>query len=285
MSEPTPDPAAPGKGQFLVYEAEDGRVKIDVRLADETLWLPQAQLASHVATRFRIWATQRLKEYIVKGFTLDDERLKNPQQPFDYFEELTRRIQDIRTSERRFYQKITDIYGYRQELSGGRRTARTEQPGRAIPDLRRRPGDAPHPHAHERLDQEARRFSEHQRPRHPDPCRENLARDGAAAGGGRVRAVSPAADRRAVAGRQRLRPHGQAIDGRRTGKEETMNMTPDDGRLLAELCEQHGVSADKVRKLLDAVRDYEFKDRRTGVYEALREILKSKPATKTERPA
>lgn len=161
------------KGQFLVYEAEDGRLKIDVRLADETVWLTQAQMAelfqtsvpnvsihiknvfdegeltpeatlkkfltvrregsrevqrsldhynldmiisvgyrvkSHVATRFRIWATQRLKEYIIKGFTLDDERLKNPDQPFDYFEELTRRIQDIRTSERRFYQKITDIY-------------------------------------------------------------------------------------------------------------------------------------------------------------------------------
>jgi hypothetical protein len=57
-----------------------------------------------------MWATQRLREYIVKGFVLDDERLKNPDQPFDYFEELTRRIQDIRTSERRFYQKITDIY-------------------------------------------------------------------------------------------------------------------------------------------------------------------------------
>ncbi|HMW81843.1 MAG TPA: virulence RhuM family protein [Accumulibacter sp.] len=173
MSELIPEPSAPGKGQFLVYEAEDGRVKIDVRLADETVWLSQALIAelfqtsvpnismhirnvyeegelqpettikkfltvrqegsrvvrrqldhynldmiisvgyrvkSHVATRFRIWATQRLKEYIVKGFTLDDERLKNPQQPFDYFEELTRRIQDIRTSERRFYQKITDIY-------------------------------------------------------------------------------------------------------------------------------------------------------------------------------
>jgi hypothetical protein len=61
-------------------------------------------------TQFRIWATQQLREYIVKGFVLDDERLKNPDQPFDYFEELTRRIQDIRTSERRFYQKITDIY-------------------------------------------------------------------------------------------------------------------------------------------------------------------------------
>ncbi len=162
-----------GTGQFLVYEAEDGRIKIEVRLADETVWLTQQLIAelfqttvpnismhirniyaegelhpeatikkfltvrregnrdvgrnidfynldmiisvgyrvkSHVATRFRIWATQRLKEYIIKGFVLDDERLKNPDQPFDYFEELTRRIQDIRTSERRFYQKITDIY-------------------------------------------------------------------------------------------------------------------------------------------------------------------------------
>jgi len=68
------------------------------------------RVKSHVATQFRIWATQRLREYIVKGFTLDDERLKNPDLPFDYFEELLRRIQDIRTSERRFYQKITDIY-------------------------------------------------------------------------------------------------------------------------------------------------------------------------------
>jgi len=68
------------------------------------------RVKSAVATRFRIWATQKLREYIVKGFVLDDERLKNPDQPFDYFEELLRRIQDIRTSERRFYQKITDIY-------------------------------------------------------------------------------------------------------------------------------------------------------------------------------
>jgi len=161
------------KGQFLVYKAEDGTLKLDVRLEDETVWLTQADMAelfqvkpqnitmhlknifaegelyqpatckeflqvqtegsrqvkrrrkfynldaiisvgyriqSQVATHFRIWATERLKEYIVKGFTLDDERLKNPDLPFDYFEELTRRIQDIRTSERRFYQKITDIY-------------------------------------------------------------------------------------------------------------------------------------------------------------------------------
>ena len=163
----------PAAGQFLVYQADDGRTKIEVRLENETVWLTQAHLAelfqttqqnislhlqniydegellraathkeylsvrqegsrqvkrpmdfynldaiisvgyrvkSAVATRFRIWATQQLREYIVKGFVLDDERLKNPAQPFDYFEELTRRIQDIRTSERRFYQKVTDIY-------------------------------------------------------------------------------------------------------------------------------------------------------------------------------
>ena len=163
----------PSLSQFLVYETEEGDLKLDVRLDGETVWLTQQMMAelfqttkqnvsqhikgiyeegelsleptvkkfftvrkegkrevereleyynldliisvgyrvkSHVATRFRIWATQRLKEYIVKGFVLDDERLKNPDMPFDYFEELTRRIQDIRTSERRFYQKITDIY-------------------------------------------------------------------------------------------------------------------------------------------------------------------------------
>jgi len=64
------------------------------------------------ATAFRIWATERLKEYIIKGFTMDDERLKNPDNVFgkDYFEEQLARIRDIRSSERRFYQKITDIY-------------------------------------------------------------------------------------------------------------------------------------------------------------------------------
>jgi len=67
---------------------------------------------SSQATAFRIWATERLKEYIIKGFTMDDERLKNPNNIFgkDYFEEQLARIRDIRSSERRFYQKITDIY-------------------------------------------------------------------------------------------------------------------------------------------------------------------------------
>ena len=68
------------------------------------------RVKSHTATRFRQWATRQLREYIVKGFVMDDERLKNPDQPFDYFDELLRRIQDIRTSEKRFYRKITDIY-------------------------------------------------------------------------------------------------------------------------------------------------------------------------------
>ena len=67
---------------------------------------------SKQATNFRIWATQVLREYIIKGFAMDDERLKNPDNPFgkDYFDEQLERIRDIRSSERRFYQKITDIY-------------------------------------------------------------------------------------------------------------------------------------------------------------------------------
>lgn len=163
----------PSKSQLLIYQSEDGRIKLDVRFEGETVWLTQQLMAelfdttqqnislhlqhifeegelsleathkeflsvrqegnrqvsrrldyynldaiisvgyrvkSRVATQFRIWATHQLREYIVKGFLLDDERLKNPDLPFDYFEELVRRIQDIRTSERRFYQKITDIY-------------------------------------------------------------------------------------------------------------------------------------------------------------------------------
>lgn len=64
------------------------------------------------ATNFRIWATKVLKEYMIKGFIIDDERLKNPNYIFgeDYFEEMLERIRNIRSSERRFYQKITDIY-------------------------------------------------------------------------------------------------------------------------------------------------------------------------------
>ncbi len=161
------------KSQIIIYKAEDGQTKIDVRFDGETVWLTQNALAelfqttkqnislhiinifkedelrheatvkhyltvrkegsrevsrdleyynldliiavgyrvkSNIATAFRQWATANLREYIVKGFVLDDERLKNPDLPFDYFENLTRRISDIRTSEKRFYRKITDIY-------------------------------------------------------------------------------------------------------------------------------------------------------------------------------
>ena len=61
-------------------------------------------------TQFRIWATQRLSEYIVKGFALDDERLKQGGKNTRYFQELLQRIRDIRSSERNFYQQVTDIY-------------------------------------------------------------------------------------------------------------------------------------------------------------------------------
>lgn len=76
------------------------------------------RVRSPVGTRFRQWASAQLKEYLVKGFVLDDERLKNPGKGRDYFDELTRRLQDIRTSERRFYQKITDIYATSVDYDG-----------------------------------------------------------------------------------------------------------------------------------------------------------------------
>ncbi|MCF6179590.1 MAG: virulence RhuM family protein [Geopsychrobacter sp.] len=158
--------------EFLLYTTPDGKVKVEIFLKDETIWLTQDRIAelfgvqrpavtkhlknifesgelvensvssilehtarddkkyktrfynldtiisvgyrvnSKQATLFRIWATEHLKEYIIKGFTMDDERLKNPTRIFgeDYFEEQLARIRDIRSSERRFYQKITDIY-------------------------------------------------------------------------------------------------------------------------------------------------------------------------------
>lgn len=70
------------------------------------------------ATKFRIWATARLRDYIIKGFAMDDERMKQGGQRARYFEELLQRVRDIRSSERNFYQKVTDIYAtsidYRQ---------------------------------------------------------------------------------------------------------------------------------------------------------------------------
>jgi len=75
---------------------------------------------SYQATQFRIWATKTLREFIIKGFILDDERLKQGKRAFgkDYFDELLERIREIRASERRFYQKITDIYALSVDYSG-----------------------------------------------------------------------------------------------------------------------------------------------------------------------
>ena len=92
--------AADGKNYKTKYYNLDAIISVGYRIK------------SQIATQFRIWATKTLKEYIIKGFVLDDKRLKQGGTLFgkDYFDELLERIREIRTSERRFYQKITDIY-------------------------------------------------------------------------------------------------------------------------------------------------------------------------------
>ncbi len=159
------------QSDLTLYQTEDGKTRVEVRLAGETVWLSLMQMAelfqrdksviskhiksvfeegelkpeptvakfatvqseggrevsreiefysldviisvgyrvkSHRGTQFRIWATQRLREYIVKGFTIDDERLKKG--GGDHFDELLERIREIRASEKNFYQKIKDIF-------------------------------------------------------------------------------------------------------------------------------------------------------------------------------
>lgn len=160
--------------EIIIYQTEDGKTKIDVKLENETVWMTQKAIAElyqttpqnitlHIkniyeegeleenstcknylqvqtegnrtvqrnsrhynleliiavgyrvrssrGTQFRRWATERLNEYLVKGFTMDDERLKGMRNiGDDYFDELLERIRDIRASEKRFYKKITDIY-------------------------------------------------------------------------------------------------------------------------------------------------------------------------------
>ncbi len=68
------------------------------------------RVRSKRGTQFRIWATKNLKNYLIKGFLMDDERLKNPDGRPDYFDELLERIRDIRASEKRFYQKVKDLF-------------------------------------------------------------------------------------------------------------------------------------------------------------------------------
>lgn len=89
--------AADGKSYTTSYYSLDVIISVGYRVK------------SHQGTQFRIWATQRLKEYLIKGFTLDDERLKSGNQP-NYFQELLDRIRDIRSSEKVFYQRVKDIY-------------------------------------------------------------------------------------------------------------------------------------------------------------------------------
>ena len=168
---------------MALFTSDDGLVRLQLTLADETLWLTQRQIADlydkspktiseHInniyddgeldpsstirklrtvalegtrdverlldhynleavlavgyrvrsdrGVQFRKWATQVLKEYLIKGFAMDDERLKNPGRDGigDHFDELIERIRDIRASERRFYQKITDIYATASDYNG-----------------------------------------------------------------------------------------------------------------------------------------------------------------------
>jgi len=90
--------------------ATDGKVYDTKNYNLDTIIALGYRVNSKRATQFRIWATQRLKEYIIKGFALDDERMKQGGEKARYFEELLQRIRDIRSSERNFYQKVTDIY-------------------------------------------------------------------------------------------------------------------------------------------------------------------------------
>ena len=96
----------------LFTTASDGKSYLTKHYNLDAVIAVGYRVNSKRATSFRIWVTQILREYIVKGFAMDDERLKNPEFFLgkDYFDEMLERIRDIRSSERRFYQKITDIY-------------------------------------------------------------------------------------------------------------------------------------------------------------------------------
>jgi len=96
----------------IAHTATDGKVYKTQYYNLDAIIAVGYRVNSNQATQFRIWATKTLREFIVKGFVLDDERLKQGKQLFgrDYFDELLERIREIRASERRFYQKITDIY-------------------------------------------------------------------------------------------------------------------------------------------------------------------------------
>jgi hypothetical protein len=96
---------------ILEHTADDGKSYKTIFYNLDAIIAVGYRVNSYQATQFRIWATKTLKEFIIKGFVLDDERLQQGKKfGKDYFEELLERIREIRASERRFYQKITDIY-------------------------------------------------------------------------------------------------------------------------------------------------------------------------------
>ncbi|HWW25743.1 MAG TPA: virulence RhuM family protein [Caulobacter sp.] len=169
-------------GEIVLYNTEDGLAHVQLRAADGTVWLTQAQIAELFAStkqnvslhlrnlfaegelaeaavvkeslttaadgkaygtlwysleailavgyrvrsprgvQFRQWATTRLREYLVKGFVLDQQRLRAPG-AFDYFDELLEKIRDIRASEKRFYQKVRDVYATAADYDGRSETA------------------------------------------------------------------------------------------------------------------------------------------------------------------
>lgn len=174
----------PSDTEFLLYQTQDGSIRIETRMQEETVWLTISQMAElfgidksgisrHLknvyesgeldkkavvaifattasdgksyqveyynldaiisvgyrvnsvrGTQFRIWATQRIREYIVKGFTMDDERLKNAGD-LRYFDELLARIRDIRSSEKIFWRKVLDIYATSIDYNGHSETSKT----------------------------------------------------------------------------------------------------------------------------------------------------------------
>ena len=185
MSDLIPASPAPG-GEFLFYQTDDGRTRLQGRVLDEAVWLSLNQMAelferdksvvsrhinnvfdegelrreatvaksatvqteggkqvtreieffnldviisvgyrvkSRRGTQFRIWATQRLREYIVKGFAMDDERLKQ-RGGGNYFEELLARIRDIRSSEKEFWRKVLEIYATSIDYDPGAEASR-----------------------------------------------------------------------------------------------------------------------------------------------------------------
>ncbi|MGD9200213.1 MAG: virulence RhuM family protein [Chitinispirillia bacterium] len=94
---------------YLTTAADGKQYKVTFYTLDMVLAIG-FRVRSKRGTQFRIWANRNLKEYMVKGFVMDDERLKNPDGRPDYFDELLERIRDIRASEKRFYQKIRDLF-------------------------------------------------------------------------------------------------------------------------------------------------------------------------------